>query len=143
MKHKHAELIKAWADGAEIQHRYLRKKWEDTRNPGWDCDFEYRIKPVPRPQWQQDLIDAAKAGKIVEFGRGTWIKSDLNTRLDEYDFKTHIKKEYRICPEKVTRYLWAYKGTVLNHFASETEVRLNGFQDEYKRLDWSATEFEE
>lgn len=49
MKHKHADLIKAWADGAEIQHRYLRKKWEDTRNPGWDYDFEYRIKPEPKP----------------------------------------------------------------------------------------------
>ena len=50
MKHKHAELIKAWADGAEIQ--YLNESyWENCfdNNPGWNTDIEYRIKPEPKP----------------------------------------------------------------------------------------------
>jgi len=43
MKHKHAELIKKWADGAQIQVKYA--DWEDTNSPGWNEEFEYRIKP--------------------------------------------------------------------------------------------------
>ena len=45
MKHKHAELIKAWADGAEIQVRYEKHDWEDlaTGYPGWFPHVEYRI----------------------------------------------------------------------------------------------------
>jgi hypothetical protein len=42
MKRKHAELIHAWADGAEIevfQHDY----WY-TVELDWDDDYEYRIK---------------------------------------------------------------------------------------------------
>ena len=46
--HKHAELIKAWADGATIQiDRY--GKWEDITNPRWSSEFEYRIKPEVKP----------------------------------------------------------------------------------------------
>lgn len=47
MKHKHAELIKAWADGAEIQ--VYNQDWLDCFAPSW-CDYlEYRIKPEPKP----------------------------------------------------------------------------------------------
>ena len=56
--HKHAELIKAWADGEEIQElvisRYTLGKmflsestWVDTKNPKWNEEWRYRIKPVP------------------------------------------------------------------------------------------------
>ena len=47
MKHKHAELIKAWADGAQIQVKAHKLTWEDRENPLWDADSEYRIKPEP------------------------------------------------------------------------------------------------
>jgi hypothetical protein len=49
MKHKHAELIKAWADGAEIQYRPTwNSEWFDCiDDPKWSPDFEYRIKPKP------------------------------------------------------------------------------------------------
>ena len=43
-KHKHADLIKAWADGAVIQ--YLSDNiWIDVENPMWQWEQEYRIKP--------------------------------------------------------------------------------------------------
>lgn len=45
--HKHAELIKAWADGAEIQIKitgFGSSTWVDA-NPAWNPDFDYRIKP--------------------------------------------------------------------------------------------------
>ena len=45
MKHKHAELIHAWANGAKIQFKTHKLEWEDRENPLWDTDGEYRIKP--------------------------------------------------------------------------------------------------
>lgn len=50
MKHKHAELIKAWADGAEIEF-YIEQEnlWVKTETPGWMQDTKYRIKPEPKP----------------------------------------------------------------------------------------------
>lgn len=44
---KHAEIIKAWADGAVIQYREHNGSWSDVRrnNPCWGDDDEYRIKP--------------------------------------------------------------------------------------------------
>jgi hypothetical protein len=48
--HKHAELIKAWAEGAEIQiYRPRWDDWKDDLMPSWEFDFEYRIKPEPKP----------------------------------------------------------------------------------------------
>ena len=47
---KHAALIKAWADGADIQESF---KGDETWLPFdgfWmENDFEYRIKPEPKP----------------------------------------------------------------------------------------------
>jgi len=43
--HKHAELIKAWADGATIQI-HMAIGWTDC-NPTWMEGIEYRIKPEP------------------------------------------------------------------------------------------------
>lgn len=51
--HKHCELIKAWADGAEIQRRkYASNEWVDT-DPDWRVGTEYRIKPrtVTKEGW--------------------------------------------------------------------------------------------
>ena len=51
--HKHAELIKAWADGAEIQQRHLINNiptnWYEFADD-WNCEIsEFRIKPEPKP----------------------------------------------------------------------------------------------
>jgi hypothetical protein len=45
--HKHAELIKAWADGAEIEEAHLKKGWKPFTDGHWmECDsWDYRIKP--------------------------------------------------------------------------------------------------
>ena len=52
---KHAELIKAWADGAEIEHRVWAHMgnvadwyWIDDPNPTWADDEVYRRKSVPK-----------------------------------------------------------------------------------------------
>ena len=43
-QHKHAELIKAWADGAEIEYK-SSIGWIEETHPDWYEDMEYRIKP--------------------------------------------------------------------------------------------------
>jgi hypothetical protein len=47
--HKHADLIKAWADGAEIQVKNHLNEWQDSFDPRWMTSIEYRIKPQPKP----------------------------------------------------------------------------------------------
>lgn len=42
-RHKHADLIHAWAEGAEIQIRVLGR-WCNAQRPLWNIDDEYRIK---------------------------------------------------------------------------------------------------
>ena len=72
-KHKHAELIKAWADGAEIEFRYVLSNrreivWSEwfTANltPAWSEDYEFRIKPEPKPDiieyWQNTLTNCGQ-----------------------------------------------------------------------------------
>jgi len=45
--HKHAALIKAWADGAKIEYWSEQYNcWRDFEcNPNWENANEYRIKP--------------------------------------------------------------------------------------------------
>jgi hypothetical protein len=43
--HKHCEVIKAWADGHEIQIKTLTAGWVTTLGPVWNENFEYRVKP--------------------------------------------------------------------------------------------------
>lgn len=67
--HKHAELIKAWADGAEVEWRIpkagrLESQWETTSRPEWREGLEYRIKPGPKPD-------------VVGYGAPEWIKASL------------------------------------------------------------------
>ena len=49
--HKHAELIKAWADGDEIEvFNRATGVWEDASNPpDWNKNREYCIKALQEP----------------------------------------------------------------------------------------------
>lgn len=43
---KHAEIIKAWADGYEVEaYNPERDLWITVAEPGWFNDIEYRVKP--------------------------------------------------------------------------------------------------
>lgn len=48
MRHKHADLIHAWAEGAEIQkYNILNDGWIDVLDPSFNEGYLYRIKPRP------------------------------------------------------------------------------------------------
>lgn len=64
--HKHAELIKAWADGAEIEVFSLStNEWVDAGNsPNWFTGANYRNKAIPNPDiieyWQNTLTNCGQ-----------------------------------------------------------------------------------
>lgn len=45
--HKHAALIKQWADGVGVERCQLNNRWVDDAHPTWHPDVVYRIKPEP------------------------------------------------------------------------------------------------
>ena len=49
--HKHAELIKAWADGATIERQNrVDGVWDEEVYPCWEDEYAtFRIKPEPKP----------------------------------------------------------------------------------------------
>jgi len=51
-KHKHAEVIIAWANGEEIQYEH-KGSWMDVNDPDWYETINYRIKPkrVKKEGW--------------------------------------------------------------------------------------------
>ena len=65
MKHKHYDLIVAWANGAEIEARYEKATgWTDwkTEDGGFVWYIggaEYRIKPEPKP----DVVEYLRVGR--------------------------------------------------------------------------------
>ena len=48
MRHKHADLIHAWAEGAEIEI-FNCGQWVVVQHPTFSVSLEYRIKPTPKP----------------------------------------------------------------------------------------------
>lgn len=71
MKHKHADLIHAWADGAEIQLKRIDGTWYDLECPRWHDNNDYRIKPEPKPDvvkfttlWQTNGYDMSEVGQF-------------------------------------------------------------------------------
>lgn len=84
--HKHAELIKQWADGAEIQElNPSDNEWYDTY-PSWNEDTQYRIKPEEL-KWYNNIpnqgklcwtwIDYAKLDKRIELIFGYFSDTNL------------------------------------------------------------------
>ena len=60
-RHKHADVIIAWANGEEIEFRHsVSNEWEpEGYTPTWDYWSEYRIKPEHKPDirvklWRHD-----------------------------------------------------------------------------------------
>lgn len=97
--HIHAELIKTWADGAEIEwFDPVAQGWISTSAPCWSFYTKYRVKPQPH-KWQKE-IDAQAAGKQVQrfdstrcvWENGYWFAWD-----------TFEGVRYRIKPEPVVQ----------------------------------------
>jgi len=80
MRHIHAELIIAWANGASIEYKTSMGNWMYLKNPSWREHFFYRIKPEEKPDFavsanvvfklglNGDYLEFSKTGKHnIEF----------------------------------------------------------------------------
>lgn len=65
-RHKHADVIHAWADGAEIQAFY-GGKWWDEPIPCFFPENEYRIKPrtVKHEGWVNIYRERSVGGPAI------------------------------------------------------------------------------
>ena len=91
MKHKHYNLIIAWANGAEIE-RYQNGKWEKVTLPMWIDSTEYRIKPEHKP----DVVLYACAEYCEKDGSNgvLSIALDLSFYNENFESKPNIKLLY-------------------------------------------------
>lgn len=56
-RHKHADVIIAWANGAEIEYRNLPgATWMSVGTPGWYENCEYRVKPPAKKKYRVGLF---------------------------------------------------------------------------------------
>lgn len=94
--HVHAAVIKAWADGAQIQLWIAgTQEWKDVGVGGYPIIFsameKFRVKPEPRPDWTVNL-------SILKLEGGGWILSERtkdNITLT-YDGETRKLKEVKL-----------------------------------------------
>lgn len=73
MKHKHYDLIMAWANGAEIQYKDYSGKWTDVSTPSWGMGDVYRIKP------KRPLVRYARAACTV-YSLDNFVQTNANER---------------------------------------------------------------
>lgn len=114
--HKHSEVIKCWADGAEIQYQDGNGDWYDLgiQNPSWSGN-SYRVKHK-----HQALMDAHAQGAKIQYlnAFGRWVESDQP--FWDYDTDYRIKPEpkpnkefFAEVQEGVTLYFMPLKGSSL------------------------------
>jgi hypothetical protein len=78
--HKHAEVIKAWADGHVIQVK-VNGVWVDvaTEDPAFYPQHEFRVKPEPKKLYIQTIRYANNDLNIDVSNRS---KSNLNAHVN-------------------------------------------------------------
>jgi hypothetical protein len=98
--HKHAELIKAWADGAEIEcrNKNFQDSWSPLMEGCWDREFlEFRIKPQPKPDlvvYGRAMISLQSAQPVVN-GLG-YLCGDLDNVRFVFDGETCMLKSAEV-----------------------------------------------
>jgi len=91
--HKHAELIKQWADGAEIEYFSICDCWLKADNPPiWAENLQYRVKPQKSEKdIQIEKLEAEYKNVLEEYTKtynnmvGTLLPqiNDIVTKLQE------------------------------------------------------------
>ena len=88
MRHKHADEIIAWANGAEIQLYHTdTEKWVDAPTPLW-FECKYRIKPEPNRSDEMTDRDILIQYMLMKVRQEDWHGvSDAANDLREMDAK--------------------------------------------------------
>jgi hypothetical protein len=89
--HKHAAVIRAYADGAEIEYRRDPKHpWKPIKRPLFHEDREYRVKPEKKV----GLYRVAMFRTVVWFNGDDLSKISLSVcRISPKDSRAHTEAE--------------------------------------------------
>lgn len=84
MKHKHYDFIVAWAEGKQIEVKHPSNgSWWDANPPCWDTNYEYRIKPEPKPDIvRQVVVEATSPMWIKVYESGKFLPPNLMLIFD-------------------------------------------------------------
>lgn len=98
--HKHAALIKQWADGAEIEFfNSTTQKWLPCPVPSWEEDLTYRIKPqkldrfIPVMRMPAGSIWLGEGRISEEAARQTNQKTAFDTIISVVHLSVHPETE--------------------------------------------------
>lgn len=95
--HKHAALIKAWADGARIQYKGTGS-WQEVRTPYWADNVEYRVKPEPSKTtgYRRYILKDCEGKLVVAVLRqGRWALSHVEGVETAREFIRWIDTEWQ------------------------------------------------
>ena len=80
MRHKHADLIIEWANGAQIQYYDITMhRWENDANPKWREETNFRVKPEPKPDVE---FRYTVNSRFLLQGCDSWEKPNLKLTFD-------------------------------------------------------------
>ena len=104
---KHADLVKAWLDGAFVQYWCeYDKKWVDHLSPDFSADIKWRVDPGPkmvpwtledwereRPEWikrksngdQYRLVGVVVSDELMQYGAMLYCIGYLNENFTQLD----------------------------------------------------------
>jgi hypothetical protein len=91
--HKWSKEIKAWADGAEIESKYVGLAWEVDKCPFWNrSGGKFRIKPQPKePQYL--YVYEAGGQYQLSFLKSEGLMFPYGGTMEIFKYKGKIKLE--------------------------------------------------
>jgi len=97
MKHKHYDLIVAWANGAEIEFWNARvHKWERATSPQWSISGLYRIKPEPKPDIVLYGMIILNEKQIIPVNAAPWLNKHTDNLKLIFDGETRELKSAEV-----------------------------------------------
>jgi len=98
--HKHADLIKAWADGAEAEFfNTFAGRWVETETPSWDINTKYRIKD-PYRELKEAAADPEKQIRVANIANFPWRDAgtpwDWCLPVDQYEIRDKPKAKVKV-----------------------------------------------
>lgn len=99
--HKHEKLIKAWAEGAEIEYYSpFFQEWSNSVEPSWQEHHEYRLKSKFKVGDQVIIIGQRREIKSVGWEKGLIYTFTTGTKGRECDVELAPEEElhYQIVP---------------------------------------------
>jgi hypothetical protein len=95
--HKHAEAIKAWADGKQIQFDDDDRGWVDvlSNRPFWSEQTAYRVKPEPVKVRYRDYIWKGSNGQYLVDTVNTSESFNTGIMEEQNNFVSWIHTEWQ------------------------------------------------